>query len=84
MKLVMTLLVRDEADILALNLEHHLAQGVDQVIVTDNRSVDATPDILQSYAERGLVEVIQEPSETDAQAQWVTRMAQRAAALGAG
>ena len=83
MKLVMTLLVRDEADILALNLEHHLAQGVDQFIVTDNRSVDATPDILQSYAERGLVEVIQEPSETYAQAQWVTRMAQRAAALGA-
>ena len=51
--------MRDESDILALNLSITLAQGVDQFIVTDNRSVDATPDILQSYAERGLVEVIQ-------------------------
>ena len=83
MKLFMTLLVRDEADILALNLEHHLAQGIDFFIVTDNGSVDATPEILQTYADRGLLELIQEPSETYAQAVWVTRMAQRAAALGA-
>jgi hypothetical protein len=38
MKLVMTLLVRDEQDILADNLDFHLAQGVDEVIVTDNGS----------------------------------------------
>jgi hypothetical protein len=36
MKLVMTLLVRDEEDIVADALDFHLAQGVDQVIVTDN------------------------------------------------
>ena len=63
MKLFMTLLVRDEAEILALNLEHHLAQGIDFFIVTDNGSVDATPEILQTYADRGLLELIQEPSE---------------------
>ena len=32
MKLVMTLLVRDEEDIVRENLDFHLAQGVDQVI----------------------------------------------------
>ena len=42
MKLVMTLLVRDEQDIVRENLDFHLAQGVDQVIVTDNGSEDAT------------------------------------------
>ena len=47
MKLYLTLLVRDEADILTLNLEHHLAQGVDRFIVTDNRSIDETPLILE-------------------------------------
>ena len=59
MKLVMTLLVRDEDDILALNLEHHLAQGIDRFIVTDNRSRNSTPQILRRYAERGLLEIIE-------------------------
>ena len=83
MKLVMTLLVRDEDDILALNLEHHLAQGIDRFIVTDNRSRDSTPQLLRQYAERGLLEIIEEPGETYDQASWVTRMAERAAASGA-
>ena len=83
MKLVMTLLVRDEADILRLNLEHHLAQGIDHFIVTDNRSVDSTPVILEEYSSRGLLSWIHEPSETYDQALWVTRMAERAASDGA-
>ena len=83
MKLVMTLLVRDEDDILALSLEHHLTQGIDRFIVTDNRSRDSTPQILRRYAERGLLEIIEEPGETYDQARWVTRMAERAAASAA-
>ncbi len=42
MKLVMTLLVRDEQDIIRENIEFHLAQGVNFFVVTDNKSVDAT------------------------------------------
>ena len=83
MKLVMTLLVRNEEDILVMNLEHHLSQGVDFFIVTNNCSVDSTPKILQTYVDRGLMEVIDEPSDTYAQAVWVTRMAQRAVQLSA-
>jgi glycosyltransferase involved in cell wall biosynthesis len=84
MKLVMTLLVRDEQDIVAENLDFHLAQGVDEVIVTDNGSEDATIDILSEYEARGVVRVIHEPSDDYSQGKWVTRMARMAASdLGA-
>ena len=63
MKLVMTLLVRDEQDIIGEHLDFHLAQGVNQVIVTDNGSEDATLDILREYETRGEVSVIHEPSD---------------------
>jgi glycosyltransferase involved in cell wall biosynthesis len=79
-KLVMTLLVRDEQDIIRDNLDFHLAQGVDEVIVTDNGSEDATLDILGEYESRGVVRVIHEPSDDYAQGKWVTRMARMAAA----
>ncbi len=49
MKLVMTLLVRNEEEILEANLDYHLAQGVSFVIVTDHGSTDATPEILEGY-----------------------------------
>lgn len=78
MKLIMTLLVRDEEDILSANIEYHLKQGVDFFIVTDNCSVDRTNDILKFYENRGLVHVIHEESDDYAQAQWVTRMTQLA------
>ncbi|TFD29326.1 glycosyltransferase family 2 protein [Cryobacterium lyxosi] len=45
----MTLMVRDEADIIGPMIDHHLSQGVDTIIVTDNGSVDGTLEILQSY-----------------------------------
>ncbi|MBN2430539.1 MAG: glycosyltransferase family 2 protein [Acidobacteria bacterium] len=78
MKLVMTLLVRDEEDILDDHLHYHLAQGVDRVIVTDNLSTDATPQILDKYQRRGLVYVIREEDDTYMQRRWVTRMARLA------
>lgn len=47
----MTLMVRDEADIIGPMIDHHLAQGIDTIIVTDNGSVDGTFEILQSYGD---------------------------------
>ena len=79
MKLVMTLLVRDEEDIVADNLDFHLAQGVDEVIVTDNGSVAGTLLILRASAARGLVRIIVEPTDDYSQGRWVTRMARMAA-----
>jgi glycosyltransferase involved in cell wall biosynthesis len=82
-KLFMTLLLRDEQDIVRENLDFHLAQGVDRVIVTDNGSTDRTVEILREYESRDLVRVIHEPTDDYSQGRWVTRMARMAAAEGA-
>jgi Glycosyl transferase family 2 len=79
MKLVMTLLVRDEEDILRENLEFHLAQGVDEFIVMDNLSVDATPEIAREYERAGRVHYLRQTNDDYAQGRWVTQMARRAA-----
>jgi hypothetical protein len=75
MKLIMTLLVRDEADIIETNIDYHLSQGVDFFIVTDNLSIDETPLILQQYVDKGLMLVINETDDDYSQHKWVTRMA---------
>jgi hypothetical protein len=79
MRVVMTLLVRDEADLLRTHLEHHLAQGVDFFLITDNGSSDATPAIAAEAVARGLARLIHEPADTYEQSRWVTHMARLAA-----
>jgi hypothetical protein len=54
--IVMTLIVRDEADIVGANIEHHLAQGVDLVLALDNGSTDGTIEILEDYRRAGAVD----------------------------
>ena len=53
MRIAMTLVVRDEADIVGTWLDYHLASGVDVVIATDHRSVDGTSEILREHARDG-------------------------------
>jgi hypothetical protein len=79
MKLVMTLLARDEADIVDAQIAFHLEAGVDFVIATDNRSEDATTEILESYARESHLHLIREPGDDLRQSEWVTRMARLAA-----
>jgi len=79
MKLILTLLVRDEADIIRENILFHLNQGVDFIIATDNKSVDATTDIMREFEKQGLLHYIYEPDDDYMQTKWVTRMAQMAA-----
>ena len=79
MRIVLTLLVRDEADIVEATLAHHLALGVDHVIVTDHRSSDGTTEILERVAGDGGLTLIREASEELRQSDWVTRMARLAA-----
>ena len=79
MKLVMTLLARDEADVVEDWLAFHLNAGADFVIATDNRSADGTTEILERYAREGNVHLIREEGEDLRQDEWVTRMARLAA-----
>ena len=79
MQLVMTLLVRDEEDVLRANIEFHRAQGVDFFIITDNKSEDTTPDIVRAYENNGIARYIFEADDDYNQTAWVTRMARLAA-----
>lgn len=71
----MTLLVRDEEDILEANICHHLNQGVDWIRVTDNGSVDGTVEILEKYKRMKYLDYTIESKHTYEQDKWVSRMA---------
>jgi hypothetical protein len=77
----MTLLVRNEEDILEPLLDYHLAQGVDAFVAMDNGSADRTPEILRAYEQRGVLEILPcEDSRRFLQSAYVTRMARHASA----
>lgn len=77
--LLMTLLVRDEIDIIDAQIKHHLNSGVDHFIVTDNGSLDGTREYLEKLVQEGYITLIHEPSHTHDQGAWVSRMARVAA-----
>jgi hypothetical protein len=79
MKLVLTVLARDEADVIDAQVGFHLNAGVDFVIATDNNSHDGTTEIFERYAREGVLHLIREPAEGLRQGEWVTRMARLAA-----
>jgi hypothetical protein len=79
MKLVVTLLARNEADLVAANVSFHLSAGADLVVATDNRSDDGTTEILEAFAREGHVHLIREAGSDMRQGEWVTRMARLAA-----
>jgi hypothetical protein len=79
MKLVLTLLARNEADVVDAQIAFHLNAGVDVVVATDNRSDDGTTEILERYESTGKLILFREPGDDMRQDEWVTRMARFAA-----
>jgi hypothetical protein len=77
----MTLLCRNEADIIRQHIIYHLPK-VDFLIVTDNGSTDGTREILAGL-ESGRVTIIDEPAQNIQQEQWVDRMIRMAKDRGA-
>jgi Glycosyl transferase family 2 len=78
MRVVQTLVVRDEVDVVDAQLGYHLNAGVDFVIATDHDSRDGTTEILESYERGGCLRLIRERGEMR-DAEWRTRMARAAA-----
>jgi hypothetical protein len=74
-RLVMTLLVRDEIDVVRQNIDFHLRHGVDFVVATDNGSTDGTHETLEEFAHQGTLRLIDESGTDYAQHRWVSRMA---------
>ena len=76
----MTYVVRDEADVLEVNLRVHRALGVDSFAVLDNGSTDGTAEILERWRAAGLAHVITDPdADTDEVfREWQTRLAKLA------
>lgn len=81
--LVGVTMVRNEEDVVALSIRHHLRIGCERVLVADNASTDSTGSVLRRLACRDRrVMVTHEPGPFR-QSEVVTALAQEAAGMGA-
>jgi hypothetical protein len=51
-KITAVMVVRNEADLLGVNLRYHAAQGISEFRILDNGSSDRTPQLLREMAQR--------------------------------
>ncbi len=82
MKIFGVMMVRNEADILRVNVLHHLDQGVDYFLVVDNGSWDGTDRVLQKMSRKGRVGWIRDPGPYH-QSEITTELAREAFHRGA-
>ncbi|MGH2965460.1 MAG: glycosyltransferase family 2 protein [Solirubrobacterales bacterium] len=80
----MTLVVRNEVDIIEDNLRYHRAQGVDFFIALDNGSTDGTVEILERYKQAGILTLLHRPGNMlTIQRKGTTEIARLAHEMGA-
>lgn len=76
--------VRDEADVVASVIHHLLDQGIDHILVADNRSMDGTRELLTRMAvDDSRVHVAFDEEPAHMQGQKITRLARAAWSAGA-
>lgn len=78
MRLTMTLLIKDEVDIIADNIKVHSGLGVDNFIVMDNGSTDGTREVLSELQRNYDLTIIDRPVLDYQQSNWKTEMARLA------
>ncbi|MBD3822338.1 MAG: glycosyltransferase family 2 protein [Thiotrichales bacterium] len=71
----MTILCRNEVDIIEANIRVHASLGVDAFVVMDNGSTDGTREKLAELAKEFELHVIDQPSQTYQQAKWMLQLA---------
>lgn len=71
--LTMTILVKNEADIIEHNIRTHASLGVDSFVVMDNNSNDGTREILDELSKEFDITIIDEKG-TYNQARWMTKL----------
>ena len=75
----MTLIARDEIDVVDAQIAFHLNAGVDFVVATDHASTDGTTEVLERYAREGLLHLIRTTDPDYREVEWRSRMARLAA-----
>lgn len=75
LRLGMSIVVKDEADIIEDNIRYHDSVGVDCFVVMDNGSTDGTRNILQKLSKKFDLHIIDQPDKEFQQSKWVTEMA---------
>lgn len=73
-RLVMTILCRDEVDIIEANVRAHALLGVDAFVVMDNGSTDGTREKLDTLSQQFDMHIIDETGSYQ-QAKWMKRLA---------
>ncbi len=73
-RLIMTILVKNEADIIEANIRTHSRLGVDAFVVMDNDSTDGTRDILEKLSKEFELIILDEKGKYN-QAKWMTKLA---------
>lgn len=81
MKIIAVSMFKNEGDVAKRVVEHLLAEGITAVIVADNLSTDCTR--MQLGAVRGPVLILDDPEPGYYQADKMTKLAERAATMGA-
>lgn len=74
-RLAMTILVKDEVDIIEENIRTHAALGVDCFAVMDNGSTDGTREILERLSQEFDLQIIDQLENSYQQRQWMSQLA---------
>lgn len=74
-RLILIMVVRDEAEVLAANLAFHFARGVDFALVVDHASRDGTAEVLEKFQREGRLAWWKESDPHFQQQVWMTRLA---------
>jgi hypothetical protein len=77
-RLAMSLIVRDEVELISSNIEFHAAHGVDVFVVMDNASIDGTRERLEQLKGDYEIEIVDQPSAGFLQGKWATELAELA------